>query len=107
MAAGDSVRRGWQAHRLDQWDEEGRPGLLELQQGNVIVKCVHVIVLVHHDPLDLRYVFGTALCHHADVSTPVTWVRQSAESEVMDQSQFVVQTVSVCVYETLCRLGHV
>lgn len=67
---------GWQAHRLDQRAEGGRPGLLQLQQGDVIVKCVRVIILMHHNPLDLSHVFGTALCQHAEVGAPVSWVRQ-------------------------------
>lgn len=84
MAVGDSVGRGWQAHRLDQWDEGGRPGPLEPQQGNVIVKGVYVVVLVHHDPLDLCHMFGTALRKHAEVSIPIARVRHPAESEVKD-----------------------
>lgn len=77
VAVSDSVRWGWQAHRLDQWAERGRPGLLQLQQGDVIVKRVCIVILVYHDPLDVRHVFGTTLCQHAEVGAPVTWVRQS------------------------------
>lgn len=77
VAVGDSVRRGRQTHRLDQRAERGRPGLLQLQQGDVIVKRVCIVILVHHDPLDVRHVFGAALCQHAEVGAPLTWVGQS------------------------------
>lgn len=76
VAVGDSVGGGRQANGLDQRDKGGRPGLLQLQQGDVIVEHVRVIILVHHDSLDLRHVLGTALCQHAEVGAPVTWVRQ-------------------------------
>lgn len=74
VAVGDGVRGGRQAHRLDQWAEGGWPGLLQLQQGDVIVESVCVVILVHYDPLDISYVFGTPLCQHAEVSTPRTGV---------------------------------
>ncbi len=76
VAVGDSVGGGWQAHRLDQWAEGRRPGLLQLQQGDVIVKCVGIVILVHHNPLDFCHMFGTALCQHAEVGAPVTRVGQ-------------------------------
>lgn len=82
VVLGDSVGRGWQAHRLDQWAKGGRPGLFQLQQGDVVVKHVRIIILVHHNTLDLRHVFGTALCQHAEVRAPVAGVRQSDGSEV-------------------------
>lgn len=82
VAVRDTVRWGWQAHRLDQRAEGGRPGLLQLQQGDVIVKRVRVVILVHNDPLDIRHMFGTTLCQHAEVGAPVTWVRQSGRDRV-------------------------
>lgn len=85
MAVGDSVGGGRQAHGLDQRAERRRPGLLQLQQSDVIVKGVHVVILVHHNPLDLCDMFGTALSQHAEVSAPVTRVRQPAETEVGGQ----------------------
>lgn len=82
---------GWQAHRLDKRPERGRPRLVQLQQGNVIVERVCVVILVHHDPLDVRHIFGTALHQHAEVSAPVTWVREpERESEVKGQTRCVV-----------------
>lgn len=82
VAVGDSVRRGWQAHGLDQRAEGGRPGLLQPQQRDVIVKRVRVVILVHHDPLDIRHVFGSPLRQHAEVGAPVTGIRQSGGATV-------------------------
>lgn len=75
---------GWrgQAHRLDQRPEGGRPGPLQLQKGDVIVKSVRIVVLMHHNPLDLCNVFGTALRQHAEVSTPGARVREAAGTQV-------------------------
>lgn len=36
---------------------------------------------MHHDPLDLRNMFGTALCQHAEVGSPVTRVREPAGAQ--------------------------
>lgn len=76
MAVSDGVGGGRQAHGLDQRAEGGGPGLLQLQQGDVVVKRVLVVILVHHDALDLRHVFRAPLRQHAEVGAPVTWVRK-------------------------------
>lgn len=76
VAGGDSVGARWQAHGLHQRAEGGRPGLLQLQQCDVIVERVRVVILVHHNPLDFCHVFGTALRQHAKVGAPVTWIWQ-------------------------------
>lgn len=77
MPPGDGVRRGRQAHGLHRGVGGGGPRLLQLQQGDVVVEGVRVVVLVHHDALDTRHVFGTPLCQHAEMGAPVTRVRES------------------------------
>lgn len=74
VVLGEGLGGGGQAHRLDQGPEGGRPGLLQLQQGNVVVKRASIVILVHHNPLYLRHMLGTALRQHAEVGTPVARV---------------------------------
>lgn len=86
MAPGDSVRRWRQTHGLHPGAGGGGPRLLQLQQGDVVVKGVCVVVLVHHDALDTRHVFGTPLRQHAEVGAPVTRVRESGGYTIMTSS---------------------
>lgn len=81
VAVCDRVGGGGKAHGLDQRAEGGGPGLFQMQQSDVIVKGIGIVVFMHHDPLDLCHVFGTALRQHAEVGPPVTRVREPAESE--------------------------
>lgn len=77
VAPGDGVGRRGQTHGLDRGGRGRGPRLLQLQQGDVVVEGVSVVVLVHHDALDARHVFGTPLRQHAEVGAPVTRVRES------------------------------
>lgn len=76
VAVGDGVGGRRQTGGLHQRPQPRRPRLLQLQQRDVVVERVGVVVLVQHDPLDVRHVFGTALRQHAQVGAPVARVGQ-------------------------------
>lgn len=83
VAPGDGVRRWRQTHGLHRGAGGRGPRLLQLQQGDVVVEGVRVVVLVHHDALDARHMFGAPLCQHAKVGAPVTRVGESSGGRVL------------------------
>ena len=71
VGLGEGLGGGGQADRLGQGGKGGRPGLLQLHEGDVVVKRGSVVVLMHHDAPDLCYVPGAALRQHAYVDAPL------------------------------------
>lgn len=70
VAAAERVGGRRQAHGLHQRAQRGWPGLLQLQQCDVVVEGVWVVVLVHDDPPDVGHMSGAALRQHSEVGAP-------------------------------------